>query len=242
MSSIQGKTSTRADLYAAVFALAFPSLVTLVYFTLLADAPLLTQYSAYTTLKIAQFGFPLLWVLAIQKQRLEFYLPSSEGLVPGIVFGVAVMLATWALYQWVLLPAGLMEDAREPVRAKVVGFGAATAASYIALAVFYSVFHSFLEEYYWRWFVFAELTKLTKLNPAIVISSVGFMAHHVIVVGTFFGFASPVGWLLSIAVAVGGAVWAWMYHRWGSLYPIWIGHFFVDAGIFWIGSDLVGAL
>lgn len=237
---MQGKTSTKADLYAVVFALAFPAFVTLVYFTLLADAPLATQYFAYSTLKVAQFGFPLLWVLAIQKQRLELYLPSPEGLVPGIAFGVGVMIATWALYQLVLLPAGLMEDAREPVQAKVVGFGVATIASYIVLAVFYSVIHSFLEEYYWRWFVFAQLSELTGLNPAIVISSLGFMAHHVIVVGTFFGFASPVGWLLSIAVAVGGAVWAWMYHRWGSLYPIWIGHFFVDAGIFWVGYDLVG--
>ncbi|MGI9257444.1 MAG: CPBP family intramembrane glutamic endopeptidase [Gammaproteobacteria bacterium] len=237
---MQGKTRTRADLYAVVFALAFPSLVTLVYFTLLADAPLLTQYVAYSTLKVAQFGFPLLWVLAIQKQRLQLYLPSSEGLVPGIAFGVVIMIATWALYQLVLLPAGLMEDAREPVQAKVVGFGVATLASYIVLAVFYSVVHSFLEEYYWRWFVFAQLSELTRLNPAIVISSLGFMAHHVIVVGTFFGFASPVGWLLAIAVAVGGAVWAWMYHRWGSLYPIWIGHFFVDAGIFWVGYDFVG--
>ena len=239
---MQGKISTRADLYAVLFALAFPSLVTLVYFTLLADAPLVTQYFAYSTLKIAQFGFPLFWVLAIQKRRLEFYLPTSEGLLPGIAFGVVVLLSTWALYQYALLPAGLMEEAREPVRAKVVGFGVATLASYIVLAVFYSVVHSFLEEYYWRWFVFAELNELIKLNPAILISSLGFMAHHIIVVGTFFGFASPVGWLLSIAVAIGGAVWAWMYHRWGSLYPVWIGHFFVDAGIFWVGYDLVGGL
>ncbi len=237
-----GKNSTRTDLYAVVFALAFPSLATFVYFTLLADAPLLTQYFVYSSLKLAQFGFPLFWVLAIQKRRLEFHLPTSEGLVPGIAFGVAAMIGTWTLYQLVLLPSGLMEESRAPIAAKITGFGVATLASYIALATFYSVIHSFLEEYYWRWFVFAELSELTKLNPAILISSLGFMAHHVIVVGTFFGFASPVGWLLSISVAIGGAVWAWMYHRWGSLYPIWIGHFFVDAAIFWVGYDLVGSV
>jgi membrane protease YdiL (CAAX protease family) len=50
-------------------------------------------------------------------------------------------------------------------------------------------------------------------------------------------------WLLSLllaaCVALGGAVWAWMYERRGSLYGPWIGHFLVDAVIMYIGYDLV---
>jgi hypothetical protein len=207
---------------------------------LLADAALTVQYLAYGPLKLIQFGFPLFWVLAVRKERPSLAGPRAEGLVPGAAFGCAVLLGIWALYQLVLLPAGLIEDARGPVEAKVVGFGVTTLAAYVALAVFYSVVHSLLEEYYWRWFVFAELAKMTRLDAAILISSVGFMAHHVIVLGTFFGFASPLTWFFSACVALGGAVWASMYHRWRSLYPIWIGHFFVDAAIFWVGYDLVG--
>jgi membrane protease YdiL (CAAX protease family) len=232
--------SARADLSAVVFALTFPSFATLVYFTLLAEAPAAVQYLAYAPLKLVQFGFPLLWVLLIQMRRPVLHRPRLEGLLPGALFGIGVMLGIWVLYRYLLVPAGLMDAARGPVESKIFGFGISSVSAYVALALFYSVFHSFLEEYYWRWFVFAELKALMRLGGAIVISSVGFMAHHVIVIGTFFGFGSPLTWFLSSCVAVGGAVWAGMYHRWGSLYPVWLGHFFVDAAIFGVGYGLVG--
>ncbi len=237
-----GSNSARADFFAVVFALTFPSLATLIYFSLLADAALTVQYLAYGPLKLIQFGFPLFWVLGVGKKRLRLAGLGVEGLAPGAAFGVAVLIGTWALYELVLVPAGFMDAARGPVEAKITGFGVTTFAAYLALALFYSVIHSFLEEYYWRWFVFATLADLTGLNAAILVSSVGFMAHHVIVLGTFFGYGSPLTWFLCLCVASGGAIWAWMYHRWGSLYPVWLGHFFVDAAIFWVGYDLVGGM
>jgi uncharacterized protein len=36
---------------------------------------------------------------------------------------------------------------------------------------------------------------------------------------------------LSACVAIGGAAWAIMYQRYGSLYPGWIGHALVDAAL-----------
>jgi membrane protease YdiL (CAAX protease family) len=39
-------------------------------------------------------------------------------------------------------------------------------------------------------------------------------------------------------VAVGGAVWAWLYQRTNSVYAPWISHLVVDASLFVIGYDL----
>lgn len=231
---------TRADTFALIFALVFPSLLTLVYFSLLAEASAAIQFVAYGSLKTIQFGFPVCWYLFAQRQPLQLRLPRAAGLGPGIFFGAVVLVAVWALYRLVLSPSGFMDVAREPIADKIAGLGAETFISYMAIAAFYSIVHSFLEEYYWRWFVFAQLRRVTTLPLAIIVSSLGFMAHHVILVGTFFGWASPLGWSLALCVAIGGAVWAWMYHRWGSLYPIWFGHLLVDAGIFWVGYDLIG--
>jgi hypothetical protein len=66
------------------------------------------------------------------------------------------------------------------------------------------------------------------------------MAHHVIVLGVylpgrFVSRALP----FSLAIAVGGAVWAWLYGRADSLYPSWLSHLLVDAAIFVIGWDLL---
>ena len=41
--------------------------------------------------------------------------------------------------------------------------------------------------------------------------SLGFMAHHVVLLATFFGWDSPLAYLFSLAIAVGGAFWAWLY-------------------------------
>ena len=70
-------------------------------------------------------------------------------------------------------------------------------------------------------------------------SSVGFAAHHVILLAVFFGWISPWTWVLSVAVAGGGAFWAWLYERSGSLLGPWLGHLLVDAAIFSVGWDLV---
>jgi membrane protease YdiL (CAAX protease family) len=96
-----------------------------------------------------------------------------------------------------------------------------------------------LEEYYWRWFVFARLRKLTTLPNAIVISSLGFMAHHVIVLSHYFGGLSFLSCFFSLGVAIGGVVWSWLYARTHSLWGSWLSHALVDAGIFLVGFDLV---
>jgi uncharacterized protein len=53
---------------------------------------------------------------------------------------------------------------------------------------------------------------------------------------------SPWTWLFSLSVAVGGAFWAWLYQRTGSLYGPWLSHLLVDAAIFLVGYDLASDL
>ena len=104
---------------------------------------------------------------------------------------------------------------------------------YVVLAVFYSLFHSLLEEYYWRWFVFRQLRRLVPLWPAIVISALGVHGpprHRARRVLSSERRGSPR--CLSAAVAVGGAFWAWLYDRTGSLFGPWLSHLLIDAGIF----------
>ena len=40
-------------------------------------------------------------------------------------------------------------------------------------------------------------------------------------------------------VATGGAVWAWLYERTGSLWAAWLSHLLVDTAIMAVGYDLV---
>jgi CAAX protease family protein len=71
------------------------------------------------------------------------------------------------------------------------------------------------------------------------ISSVGFVLHHIILLGTYFDWALLPTTVFSVAVAIGGVVWTWLYHRSGSLLGPWMGHLLIDVGIFLVSYDLV---
>jgi len=236
---ISRRGETRFLGWAILFALTFPTLLTYVYFVHLRHASELLQHLVYSGGKIVQFGFPLFWVLVIERRRLKWSWPHSQGLAAGFTFGLLVAVGMWALYYFWLAPAGIMEQAAAPVRAKVSGFGIDDLKRYIAFGIFYTFVHSLAEEYYWRWYVFAEATRIMPRPAANLVSSLGFTAHHVLLLGTFFGYGNPVTWIFSAAIAVGGAVWAWMYGRYRSLYPVWLSHALVDAAIFSIGYHLV---
>lgn len=238
MRSVSG----RAETWALLFALVFPTLLTLVYFVLLADCATWMAWTAYGVGKIIQFSLPLVWVLALEGRGLGWRRPGTKGLAEGIGFGAFVLAAMLLMYALWLEPDRLLADAGLEVSQKLTRLGVDSPAKYVTLGVFYSLVHSLLEEYYWRWFVFGRLRRLIPLWPAIVVSSLGFMGHHVLVLSKYFGWFSPATVLFSLAVAAGGAVWAWIYHRSDSLWGPWLSHLLADAGIFLVGYHLAGGL
>ena len=160
-------------------------------------------------------------------------------MVQGLVFGVMVTAAILLVYHFWLEPAGLLAPAGKAVAEKVTRFGVAGPAGFAVMAMFYVLVHSLLEEYYWRWFIFRLMRRLMPPAAAIVLSSLAFTLHHVIVLGVYFGWRSPATAVFSLAVAVAGAIWAWMYHRSGSLLGPWLSHALADAAIFAVGYSLV---
>lgn len=232
--------SRTANPGALAFGLTFPSLLTAVYFVGLAAAPRPVQQAVYVGGKALQFGLPTVWFLVRTSGPRRLRLPSASGALLGGAFGLAVLIAALALYRGILVPLHVLAGGpTEAVRAKVAGFGVTGPWRFLALGGFYSLLHSAAEELYWRGFVFGELRRACRTVCAVLASSVGFAAHHVILLAVFFGWRSPWTWGLSLAVAGGGAFWAWLYQRTGSLVGPWLGHLLVDAAIFSVGWDLV---
>lgn len=235
------KTSRARDACLVAFALLLPTGVTLLYFVLAADWPTAIQRAVYLTGKTVQFTLPLAWVLLVQRRRLARPLVSTAGLWENVLFGGLVLVSMLVLYHGWLKPAGLLApsgDAAAAIFGKLRGCGIDTPWKYAALGVFYCLLHSALEEYYWRWFVFGQLRRLTSVRAAGLLSSVGFTLHHVFILGTYFGYDSILTWLGSLGVLVGGVFWSWSYHRQDSLRGPWLSHLMIDAAIFLVGWDL----
>ena len=207
----------------------------------LESAPPWLQQGAFGSGKTIQFLLPVVWVLLVQRRRPKFAGPQIRDLIEGALFGLLVAALMGVMYVAWLKPSGHFDQAAVEARQKIAGFGIASLPAFIAMAVFYSGLHSLLEEYYWRWFVFGQLARSKNLSLAIMVSSVAFSAHHVLVLAKYFGWDSPLMWLFVVGVIIGGGVWAWLYHRSGSLWGPWVGHAIVDAAIFAIGLDLVNS-
>jgi CAAX protease family protein len=244
MIADEARTLKRANWIVLAVSLVLPTAVTWLYFVALDGAPARLQQGAYSIGKAIQFTLPAVWVCLVQRQRPKFARPSGWSLVVGALFGLTIGAAMVALYLTALQPLGLFDEAASAVRVKVQSFGAGSRTRFLLLAIFYSGIHSLLEEYYWRWFVFGQLAHGGNLPAAIAISSIAFAAHHVLVLGHYFGYWGPscaFTWLFTLAIIIGGGVWAWLYRASRSLYGPWLSHAFVDAAIFAIGYQMIAA-
>jgi len=238
MQAFMIDSDRKSDWGLTAFALLLPTVVTVVYFVLLANEPAAWQQGAYLIGKVVQFGFPLAWVLAVRGRRIGWRPPRLGELCEGGALGLVIAGAMVALYFVAAKTGAMPAGAADAIRAKVAGIGVGSPARFFALGVFYALGHSLLEEYYWRWFVFGDLESLVSQAAAVVVSALGFTAHHVVVLALYFGWTS--GWtaFLSASVAVGGVLWALLYRRQRSLYGVWLSHLLVDGGIFAIGYHL----
>lgn len=246
----------------AVVALLYPVAYTYVYFVAAAGAPQLVQQVVYGGGKALQFALPLLWVgwlwlrwgggawrnvQGLLGRHMEGPrhpggsnmpakpLPPGRSLAIGVGFAVLTVLAIGLIGGLWLLPAGYFDLAGREIRVKLAQFGVTTPLRYALMGVYYCVVHSFLEEYYWRWFAFRLVRRFVPLTPAALLQGIAFAAHHLLVLGFYFGWTSPLTWLTAGSVAVGGTFWAWLYERSGRLWIAWLSHLLIDVGVFAMG-------
>lgn len=241
MSSSPDISSATWPRYALFLALILPSLVTWLYFHWLHGSSPLTQQFAYGIGKSLQFGLPLFLAWRGQGGGWEQPKPRGAGLVIGAAFGLTVCLLLVGAFFWLVAGTPLEQTLLTTASAKLASLGLNRVTEFLAVGLFYSAVHSLLEEYYWRWFVFGRGRLVWGQAPAMVISSLGFMAHHVLLLGHFLGYAEWRTYLFAGSIAVGGMFWAWLYQKTDNLTASWLSHAIVDAGIFGFGYWLLFA-
>jgi membrane protease YdiL (CAAX protease family) len=231
------------DGIALLFAMSFPSAMSWVEFMILPGSGHERNLGLQVTFwagKLIQFSFPLVYMWLCHRDQLAIRKPSARGLELGALFGLVVGAGALILYFTWLKSTPAMAATPERLFRWLTEFNMATPGGYIVMAFFIAVLHSFLEEYYWRWFVFGRLEKYLPLAVAMALSSLAFMAHHVIVLSVYLhGYFWEAVVPFSLCVAGGGAVWAWLYHHRESLYAPWVSHLLVDLALMALGYDML---
>ena len=219
-------------------ALVIPLLGSLVYFVWFPDGEI--GRGAYTATKIFLLVYPLLFLRWIglggltRREERPAPWPSWKtviwsGLGSGaLIAGVGALLMLTPLGDLVRAGAGEVGE-----HADDLGFR----RHFILFAVFLSVIHSGLEEFYWRWFVYGQIRRKCPRWAGHTIASVGFAAHHLVVTAQFFPLALAL--FLTACVAVGGLIWTLMYERQGTLVGAWLSHFGVDVLLMVVGYQLL---
>ena len=227
------------DLTFVIALMVFPTFAAWIYFDLFSGQRWMLP--AYSISKLIQLVAPLVWVLWVLRERIGIRQAPRRGFLLGALSGFAILGLHLLLYYGYFRSSPVLAEAPEQLREKLVGLGGETPAKFLVLAVFLSFIHSLFEEYYWRWFIYGQLRRYLGPGLAVLISSLGFMAHHVVIIDAYvpreYFWSATV--FFSISVAIGGAIWAWTYERTGSLYAGWVSHVMADIAIMITGYDLV---
>jgi membrane protease YdiL (CAAX protease family) len=243
--TIDNRVGIFCDVLALIFTMGYPSLMSWLEFVLLRgasrDGNLAIQLTFWLG-KVVQFSFPIVYVWFRARNTIHIEPPNKRGMLVGIAFGLSVGAGALILYFGWLRSSPAFASTPRQVYNWLYEFNPffTTFAGYLILAFTFALVHSFMEEYYWRWFVFGRLKALLPVVPAVILSSLAFMAHHVIVLnvylqGHFWEAVVP----FSLCVAGGGIVWAWLYHACQSLYAPWISHLLIDAALMSLGFDML---
>jgi uncharacterized protein len=158
------------------------------------------------------------------------------GLSTGLLLAGGIVAARAAI----LRTDPALDQVSVAVAERMATFSLTAPYSYLSFALFLSLVHSALEEYYWRWYLLGGLRERWSATSASVLSSVAFTSHHVVVVA---GYVPPDRWPLlvlgSLGVFLAGMTWAWLYlDRRGILAP-WLSHVVVDLAVLAVGWELV---
>ena len=216
-------------------ALLLPTLSAIFYFVIFEEASV--SKPIYVATKIFTVLWPIIATVWVLRRRLGLGACSRSdhlrSLFPGLLIGLAIVAV---MVIWMNSPLRqLILDGGAGVRNKVEALGFLD--HFIPFAIFITLFHSFIEEFYWRWFVFGHLREVLPLPVAHAVAAVGFGGHHLVVTCQYFPFWFAFG--LAACVAVGGLIWSLLFQRYKSLLGSWLSHLVVDAGLMWVGYQLI---
>lgn len=153
----------------------------------------------------------------------------SWGLISGLIF-FAIVLAVY------FLGKNYFQQFSPLILAKVQSFNL-TGSNYLIFALFLSLIHSAIEEYYWRSFVFRGLLGVMKFRLALIIGGLGFALHHYLILSQFFPLSTTI--IFGTLVGVAGAWWSYIYFKTNSIWGSWISHVLADMAVMTVGYMLI---
>jgi membrane protease YdiL (CAAX protease family) len=210
-------------LFYVIPALLLPTLGSLIYFSPIFSAEF--SKAAYFISKLLLVLWPIYFVLR-SKNKIKLDWTNKTSIKLGTIFAVLSGVLILAI-----LP--IAQNFQPSIQAVLEKFQLLNPLHLIIFGIIFSLFHSTVEEYYWRWYLLSELTVKFSPRTAILISSLAFTSHHLVALvaslGIFYGI------LISLPVLLAGFFWANLFWRTKSVTGNFISHLVCDLAIIAVG-------
>ncbi len=163
---------------------------------------------------------------------LQFLRPKKKGLLPAILLGMGIYVLIVGAY-FAVSPffdfSGIAESLQRDM--------GVTAENFLFVSLYISFANSFLEEFFFRGFVFTNLKGCAGATFAHLFSALVFSLYHVAMMVEWF---SPLLFLLvMLGLFAGGLIFNFLNEKADSIYPSWFTHMFANFAINTVGFILL---
>ncbi len=199
----------------------------------LVDGVFRPGYAMKSAIKAAMFM--LVPLIASRIDRGVMYLPllcpKKKGFLLAVALGVGIYLVILSGY-FMVSP---FFDFSQIAGALTTNAGV-TKENFLYVSLYISFANSFLEEFFFRGFIFTNLKQLSGKRLAYIFSAAAFSLYHV---AMMIGWFSPILFLLvMVGLAAGGIIFNWLNEKLDTIYCSWLTHMFANFAINTIGFIL----
>ena len=200
----------------------------------LVDGVLRPGYAVKSAIKIALFM--LIPLIASRLDRSVLYLqllrPKKKGLLQAIALGVGIYVVILGGY---FLVSSFFDFSQ--IAGALTDNAGVTKENFLYVSLYISLANSFLEEFFFRGFVFTNLKQHSGRKLAYIFSAAAFSLYHV---AMMIGWFSPALFLLVMAgLVIGGMIFNWLNEKLDTIYCSWLTHMFANFAINTIGFMLL---
>ncbi len=160
-------------------------------------------------------------------QPIKLLKPSTKGLKIGFVLGVSIYIIVLGAY----LIASKFVDL-SPIKTSLEGNLGINKDNFVYIGLYVCIINSFLEEWFFRGFLFLQLKKCSRIF-AYTISSAAFAIYHLAIMDGMFHIGLLA--LVLLGLFVGGCIFNYLNEKNENIYASWFCHSFANFAMNTIG-------
>lgn len=200
----------------------------------LVDGVLRPGYVVKSAIKVAMFMLVPLMASGLDRsvRYLSLLRPKTKGLLAAIALGVGIYVVILGGY-FLVSP---FFDFSQIAGALTANVGV-TKENFLYVSLYISFANSFLEEFFFRGFVFTNLKQCSGRKLAYIFSAAAFSLYHVAMMIGWFSL--PLFLLVMVGLVIGGMIFNYLNEKLDTIYCSWLTHMFANFAINTIGFMLL---